>query len=295
MSYTSSQSSLENENASRSSRREGQVPISTTTSSTQLQFRDGDHGDFVARQQEHDSASSPDAQGRWWQSVFSADPVVRVDVVDDEQAVVDDYLEFLNRRYQRLHGDVKQKEVNFSAWKWLMQDEAEGSEDQGSTTPEEKKDNAFYVLGVAGLASQRLLQKHQPAAPSVASATTRKAERPNEGFAMDAEMTVMPSTRLSVVASMAVAGVTPVLERLSRQRRALLRFQTLKLRAVLSFVIREVPIAIRKVPTASIKAAKSVVRMGGGKQTVTVTLTVAAVLTIVLLRPMLQAVMMSEQ
>jgi hypothetical protein len=284
MSYTNSQVSLENESASsRGTRREGQVPMTT-----QLQFRDGDHEDTMARRQEHDSAASPEAQGRWWQTVFSSPAPVPVDAVDSEQAVVDDYLEFLNRRYQRLHGDVeRKKEVNFSAWKWLMQEDVEGSQDQGLTTPEEKKDNAFYVLGVAGLASQRLLQKHQPAAPIQTSAATKRAERPTQDFAVDAEMTVLPSTRLSVVASMAVAGVTPILERLSRQRRALLRFQTLKLRAILKFVIRNVPIV-------SVKAAKSVIRMGGGKQTVTMTLTVAAALTFVLLRPMVQAVMIGE-
>jgi hypothetical protein len=285
MSYTNSQASLESENASRSSRREGQVPISTTTT-TQLQFRDGDHGDTVARRLEHDAASSPEAQGRWWQTVFSTAPVPD-DTVDSEQAVVDDYLEFLNRRYRRLHGEVKQKEVNFSAWKWLMQDEVEGSEDQSFTTPEEKKENAFYALGVAGLASQRLLQKHQPATPTQTSAVTRKVESKPQGFAVDAEMTVLPSTRLSVVAAMAVAGVTPILEQLSRQRRALLRFQTLKLRAVLKFLVR-------KVPSASIKAVKSVIRRGGGKQNIAMTLTVTAALTFVLLRPLVQAVFIGE-
>jgi hypothetical protein len=283
--YTNSQSSLENENASRSSRREGQVPISTTTT-TQLQFRDGDHEDTVARRQEHDAASSPEAQGRWWQTVFSTAPVP-VDAVDSEQAVVDDYLEFLNRRYRRLHGEVKQKEVNFSAWKWLMQDEVEGSEDQDFTTPEEKKDNAFYALGVAGLASQRLLQKHQPAAPTQTSAATKRVEIKPQGFAVDAEMSVLPSTRLSVVASMTVTGVTPILQRLSRRRRALLRFQTRKVRAALKFLIRNVP-------AASVKAAKSVIRRSGGKQNIVMTLTVAVALSFVLLRPMLQAVMIGD-
>jgi hypothetical protein len=282
MSYTTSQSSLENENASRSSRREGQVPISTTTT-TQLQFRDGDHEDTVARRVEHDAASSPEAQGRWWQTVFSTAPPVPVETVDSEQAVVDDYLEFLNRRYNRLHGEVKQKEASFSAWKWLMQDEVEGSEDQSFTTPAEKKDNAFYALGVAGLASQRLLQKH----PTQTSAATRKVESKPQGFAVDAELTVMPSTRLSVVAAMAVAGVTPIFEQISRQRRALLRFQTLKLRAILKFLIH-------KVPSSCIKAVKSVIRQGGGKQNIAMTLTVTAALTFVLLRPLVQAVFIGE-
>jgi hypothetical protein len=74
MSYTTSQSSLENENASRSSRREGQVPISTTTT-TQLQFRDGttkhgrrrvEHGGIITR-----------SQGPWWQTVLLLSVPVR--------------------------------------------------------------------------------------------------------------------------------------------------------------------------------------------------------------------------
>ncbi len=65
-------------------------------------------------------------------------------------------------------------------------------------------------------------------------------------------------------------------------------FQTLKVRAALKFFIR-------KVPSASIKAAKSVIRRGGGKQNIAMTLTVTVALTFVLLRPMLQAVMIGDQ
>jgi hypothetical protein len=270
---------------SRGSRREGQVPqVPFTTTTTRLQFRDGDHGDTATRVQEHDAASSPEAQGRWWQMVFATpDPALSADVVDSEQEVVDEYLEFLNRRYQRLHVSER-KEAKFSAWKWLMQED-EASEDQSVTTKEEKEDNAFYVLGVAGLASQRLLQKHQPATPTQASAATRKVE--SHGFAVDAVMTVLPSSRLSVVASMAVAGVTPILERLLRQRRALLRFQTVTLRTALKFLIR-------KGANAPIRAAKSVIRLGGGKQNIVVTATVTAALAFVLVRPVVQALMMSD-
>jgi len=71
-----------------------------------------------------------------------------------EQQVVDDYLEFLDRRYHRLHDE---KESRFSAWNWLMQ----GSGQEPLTVQADHiHDDALYVLGVANLASRKLLQKH---------------------------------------------------------------------------------------------------------------------------------------
>jgi hypothetical protein len=288
MFYTNSQSSLENENASRLFkrlfRREGQVP--TTTSTTQLQFRDGDDEDTMTRRQEHDAAaatsrSSP--QSRYWLQTVFPPADVPAESVDSEQDIVDDYLVFLDRRYHRLHDDVEAKGAKFSAWKWLMQGN-EGSEDQVIVSQAEKEDDALYVLGVAGLASQRLLQKHQhhPVAPAQKSAAT-SVDRALPSFAVDADMTVLPSTRLSVVASIAVARATPVLQRVLKQRRALILFESVKAQAALKFLVR-------KVVVAPFKAMKSAVELGGGKQNISTTLTVAAALSFVLFRPVLQAV-----
>jgi hypothetical protein len=276
--YTNSQSSLENEST-------------VTTSTTQLQFRDGDDEDTMTRRQEHDAAaaassSSPSSpQRHWWQTVFPPD--VPAELVDSEQEIVDDYLKFLDRRYHRLHDDVERKEAKFSAWSWLMQGN-EGSEDQVIGTQAEKEDDALYVLGVAGLASQRLLQKHHPAAPTQKSTAKMSVDRSLPSFAVDAEMTVLPSSRLSVVASIAIARATPILHRVLQQRRALLLFESVKSQAVLKFLVR-------KVAVAPFKAMKSAVELGGGKQNIAMTLTVATALSFVILRPVAQAVISKKR
>jgi len=76
----------------------------------------------------------------------------------NSQEVVDEYLEFLDRRYRRLHETDTKAEKNFSALEWLRQ----GSSNCKKRIAEElDRDNALYVLGVASLASEKLLQKHQ--------------------------------------------------------------------------------------------------------------------------------------
>lgn len=69
-----------------------------------------------------------------------------------EQANVDDYLVFLERRYQRLNDENPPSEHTFLAWNWLL---------ETKSTKERQMDhkNALHILGVANLASQKLLQK----------------------------------------------------------------------------------------------------------------------------------------
>jgi hypothetical protein len=121
---------------------------------------------------------------------------------DNEQDNVDAYLEFLDRRYRRLHSDDREEEVaqqqaqvkknktmsnknsnsdtkksgTFSAIDWLVNGGNNGSDSSdfnvvaASTTRQQQAD-ALYVLGVAGLASQKLLHKHHlptsPEAPTI--------------------------------------------------------------------------------------------------------------------------------
>lgn len=87
----------------------------------------------------------------------------------EEQENVDAYLEFLDRRYRRLHSDdeieekqqaslVSKKGKPFSAMEWLTS--GGNTKANIETTTGEQQADALYVLGVAGLASQKLLQKH---------------------------------------------------------------------------------------------------------------------------------------
>jgi len=95
-----------------------------------LNYRHEDSIDGQVRIQEHvnavDSMSSKSRSNR--NNISGSDRTC--DMSSEDQCYLDDYLKFLNRRYHRLH-DAEDKNRN----------------------------NALYVLGVAKLASQRLLQQ----------------------------------------------------------------------------------------------------------------------------------------
>eukprot|EP00568_Trieres_chinensis_P008026 CAMPEP_0183308722 /NCGR_PEP_ID=MMETSP0160_2-20130417/22424_1 /TAXON_ID=2839 ORGANISM="Odontella Sinensis, Strain Grunow 1884" /NCGR_SAMPLE_ID=MMETSP0160_2 /ASSEMBLY_ACC=CAM_ASM_000250 /LENGTH=311 /DNA_ID=CAMNT_0025472605 /DNA_START=66 /DNA_END=998 /DNA_ORIENTATION=- len=76
---------------------------------------------------------------------------------DCEQYVLDDYLEFVDRRYHRLNDEEEESSppgIN-TAWNWLMSQKPDSPQKQ-----QRKEEDALYVLGLAGLASEELLQKH---------------------------------------------------------------------------------------------------------------------------------------
>ncbi len=99
-----------------------------------------------------------------------------------KQVVLDDYLESIDRRYKRLHEEKNRyssknlsssssssspssspsssgtKGGFTSALQWLIQTQPESTSEAEEMR---KQDDAIYVLGLADLASTRLLQKHQ--------------------------------------------------------------------------------------------------------------------------------------
>lgn len=75
----------------------------------------------------------------------------------NEQFCVDEYLKSIDRRYRRLHqsefNDERSEGGVTNAWTWLFADKAFLEKEKG-------EDDALYVLGLAKLASARLLQHH---------------------------------------------------------------------------------------------------------------------------------------
>jgi len=137
-------------------------------------------------QYSEDSSSDVPLEPSWWMKIFTASQSSASDSStitqttssvseSEEQDSVDAYLEFLDRRYRRLHCDDKEEGTQkvkaqqdssilkttkpFSAMDWLMKGNGSNDSDALATTRQEQED-ALYVLGVAGLASQKLLQKH---------------------------------------------------------------------------------------------------------------------------------------
>lgn len=77
----------------------------------------------------------------------------------NQQFVVDKYLESIDRRYKRVHQmDTREGQRGFtSALSWLTAKKTSLKEEQ----IQRSADDALHVLGLADLASARLLQKHQ--------------------------------------------------------------------------------------------------------------------------------------
>jgi hypothetical protein len=129
---------------------------------------------------------TPSSANGWWNSIFAR----------EEASPADDYLEFLEKRYSRiLHDDKEEQQGSskkgFNVLQWLYHGgEADASQHK------HKEDDALYVLGVANLASKRLLQKHH----LLDHASLKKEEESpepsfNKAFAIDAEIVTTPLTK----------------------------------------------------------------------------------------------------
>lgn len=87
----------------------------------------------------------------------------------EEQYVIDAYLESIDRRYKRLHEtDTQSSKKNpaggfTNALQWLTH----GSESWTDAEEQRKQEDGIYMLGLAGLASERLLQRHHLPIPEL--------------------------------------------------------------------------------------------------------------------------------
>lgn len=133
---------------------------------TRLWFRDGDSHDSQERKQEHDDAImayiSTGGKERWWSSIFSRGQN-EGDNQFKKQENMDKHLEFLDRRYNRLRRDESPKPKSdkggiSTAWTWLV--DTSGPTPAPGSTSQSMQDDALHILGVAELASERLMQKY---------------------------------------------------------------------------------------------------------------------------------------
>ena len=271
-------------------------PSSRRSASTRLFYRDGGVEDSTVDGHEHASSLKVEESEamRWWQSVLK--PAPTASPKDEEQQVVDEYLEFLNRRYQRLHANERrtpQPAQKFSALKWLTADKAD-------PVTEQQQDDALYVLGVADLASERLLQKHQAAMQQQKKKPQQAVDTPavnepediividavveedtshdvatTDGFPKQARQILLLSTFAQAFRSVA-KGV-------GARRRALIAYQNRKLWSALAAAAK----AAVSTPT---KALVMLWHMGGGKRTIA--LTASAFFTVfMVIRPFAEAML----
>lgn len=236
-----------------------------TFSATRLNYRDSSDEFVQGTSQSGGSAVTKTSQRGWWSRLASSNKPKG----DTRQDVVDDYLEFLEKRYQRMHSEETEsrREPKFSAWKWL----AQGSDDVEKTFQEQTlvdQENALYALGVAGLASQRLLQKHQLPVP--------KGSEKQESF----EVSSSNGTAVSAIQQeKSVLNAGRLVASIASQRQLLLRFQNRKLRALAKLCVKVLKSGPRKV-------LKHALELGGGKKTVIITVSALATILLVVARPL---------
>lgn len=250
--------------------------IMRTPPKTKLLYAHGDYSysDDDERRDEHRSAVTglTTRMSSWWGNVFPANTPVDE---DDPQAVTDDYLTFLDRRYHRLHDEDEPAPAPikpFSAWDWLMDKDSKINE--AIPDPEGSHEDALFVLGVAELASDRLLQKHLHH-----KATT------SQPIIETKATTLSPKTSGLFGAPSNSRPSVSVLKRVKQRRRALIAYQEKQLKRAAIASVKAAALA----PLGIVKAAEAVWRYGGGKKTFALTLGVLTGLFL-LMRPAMAAV-----
>ncbi len=234
--------------------------------STRLKYREGS---------DDSSSASPLS---WIHTIF---PRAQRDE-DDEQQSVDEYLEFLDRRYRRLHSsETEEGPKHFSALSWLRQ----GSPSRNDfIVTEQQKEDALYVLGVAGLASQKLLHRHH----LVIDEETSPAhyEQPNKTLNfVDADLVQSGSAGLFV--KKVILPLLRIFYIVQRRKDMFIGTQLQRVKTISGNVLRSVGKTLVHTPGVT---AKAILDFGGGRKSLAVTFAASCTLFL-LLRPILQAVL----
>lgn len=174
--------------------------------------------------------------------------------------------------HSRLHENIKaEPHATFSAWKWLSQEQPETVD---LLTQQQKQEDALYALGVAGLASKKLLQKHH-----LAGSEPREAIAALKSAALAASMPLDVESASATASTPAKQWIARAAGRVATTRRSLHEYQATKLKAA---VVAAFAVLMR----GPQNLVRSLWALSGGKENVTRTIIVAVALTVVLVRPL---------
>jgi hypothetical protein len=261
---------------------------------------------------------------RWWKSLLSPSvsasagaasintapsstptPTSARDV--SQQETVDAYLEFLDRRYRRLHSDEEEarkrkvqsdaaaisgsKSVPFSAMDWLMNGSSQSSNVQ---LERQQQEDALYVLGVAGLASQKLLQKHHLQMQAAQSSDldddiieVQAESEPNEDAFSSAATAIVDIPSHIFIKKVLVPIIRAMYVVQRRKDQLVHRIQS-QVAALVSKAAQVVVIPVaRRIRQGPKAIAETLLEIGGGKRNLALTLACAYAM-VVALRPILQ-------
>jgi hypothetical protein len=211
-------------------------------------------------------------QQRVWWNPFSTEQVQETSE-SSSQTIVDEYLEFLERRYHRLH-DEDEEPPTFSVLNWLKHE----------PVALQTNTDVLYSLGVAGLASERLLTKYQSSVfKTLVSRKKEAAEASTVVVATNVHDTKPRTAAIAMLSVVFAQHVAPTIHALVRQRKALLRFQAQKLAAVAA-VLGKTLATIPKLAT------RSLWNLSGGQQNVARTFTFVAMVAFVFLKPVAEVI-----
>lgn len=207
----------------------------------------------------------------WRQHLFPSSGLFPV----TDQDKVDEYLEFLDKRYHRLYDSNKSTKKQFAALNWLMGDADVTNTDSNDV---DQYENALFVLGVAELASDRLLQNLQIRVQQEKEQAVNEAS----GVIDSLSTSVDVSIKTKIAAENLIQAGSTVLSRISASRAALIGFQERQLARAFRF-------SFQTIAVGPVKAFSAIWNFGGGKKSITLTLSVLTAI-LVFLGPLLQAV-----
>lgn len=247
---------------------------------TRLQYREG-----------HDDDSLRNApNGRGWVASYAAaggaeggsDEFLESDTSTGQQDVVDDYLKFLDKRYNNLHNSEKKREPTLSVWKWLTNGADTEESSEWNVPRVDAHEDSLYVLGVANLASRKLLQKHQTTSKHLRDVINKTVVEENQKVTPIPELVNYNEVSSTKIFS-STKSLSPLLARVTVFRRMLLQYQTFKMREMIAKIALGIRFGVPRV-------AKLLFELGGGKRMVALTLTGVAGLMLLVIRPTVEAI-----
>jgi len=246
----------------------GSKPANRVLSLSRLNYRNNGNADDHSNER----TAIKSTNGRW------VKPVVKATSKDygyeeDTSRKVDEYLEFLDKRYNRMRGsDVPQPKHSLHLMKWIRAEEHDSMEENPS--------NSLYALGVAGLASERLLQKQgvHLRLCSIIETTPEPSsvvvEHVSEGTSADG----MSLTFNKIFASFTAKFIA--LHRQWRVRRDwLLRSLSRKTRA-------SAKAALKAFPKTAAELTRTMIKAGGGERNLKVAATFTCAFAIYIAHPL---------
>lgn len=292
------------------------APLATTSIRTKAR-RESDHDTNnnirIQTSLHYNSGATVDSSSsnnRWWKSILTNPSSITETTTTVEkssssstgsqQESVDEYLEFLDRRYRRIHSDEEEKAKknqqleqqhqpkSFSAMDWLMHGSSTASEQHHHASHAQQED-ALYVLGLAGLASQKLLQKHHLAPPATATETATSTTSMDDAIEVNAEEDNVKDLPSHVFIKKVLVPLIRAVYIVQRRKEVLVRSVQTRIAQVVSKVASKTiqPFTNRLREGGPKAILESILELGGGKRNIAVTFAFAYA-TFVVLQPLIQ-------